>query len=286
MMGKANFSDDFKRDAVHQIVERGYPVAEVSQRLGVDAATLYRSAHFRAESPPCDAYKTHSRKSRLNAPPIPITFHQGNGKSEMSRIVTQSTILKPSGRALGARNTVEECEIRAADAPNARMGRLGEEVFNYHTPDLATMEMLVAIGTDERRRPGLDRWSKAGSAVATPTKERRSQMARPRFRWITSWPWSNCKDGRPSIRPGHDLFQLGCKPDQQRIVGKLGHELYADRHPVIGPVQGQRDCRLTCNVELHGEGNELQGTALACNVLSIDKESELWWRRRQGRSEQ
>jgi transposase len=30
-MGKANFSDDFKRDAVHQIMERGYPVAEVSQ---------------------------------------------------------------------------------------------------------------------------------------------------------------------------------------------------------------------------------------------------------------
>ena len=34
-MGKVKFSDDFKRDAVHQIVDRGYPVAEVSQRLGV-----------------------------------------------------------------------------------------------------------------------------------------------------------------------------------------------------------------------------------------------------------
>lgn len=34
-MGKANFSDDFKRDAVAQITERGYPVAEVSKRLGV-----------------------------------------------------------------------------------------------------------------------------------------------------------------------------------------------------------------------------------------------------------
>ena len=29
-MGKGNFSDDFKRDAVAQITERGYPVAEVS----------------------------------------------------------------------------------------------------------------------------------------------------------------------------------------------------------------------------------------------------------------
>ena len=34
-MGTARFSDDFKRDAVAQITERGYPVAEVSRRLGV-----------------------------------------------------------------------------------------------------------------------------------------------------------------------------------------------------------------------------------------------------------
>lgn len=34
-MGTSNFSDDFKRDAVHQLVERGYPAAEVSKRLGV-----------------------------------------------------------------------------------------------------------------------------------------------------------------------------------------------------------------------------------------------------------
>ena len=36
-MGKANFSDEFKRDAVRQITDRGYPVSEVSQRLGVSA---------------------------------------------------------------------------------------------------------------------------------------------------------------------------------------------------------------------------------------------------------
>jgi len=32
-MGKANFSDDFKRDAVAQITKRGYPVSEVPPRL-------------------------------------------------------------------------------------------------------------------------------------------------------------------------------------------------------------------------------------------------------------
>ena len=40
-MGKPNFSDEFKRDAVAQIIERGYPVAEVSQRLGVSPHSLY-----------------------------------------------------------------------------------------------------------------------------------------------------------------------------------------------------------------------------------------------------
>ena len=35
-MSKPNFSDDFKRDAVRQITERGYPVREVSERLGVE----------------------------------------------------------------------------------------------------------------------------------------------------------------------------------------------------------------------------------------------------------
>ena len=40
-MSKANFGDEFKRDAVMQITERGFAVADVSQRLGVSAHSLY-----------------------------------------------------------------------------------------------------------------------------------------------------------------------------------------------------------------------------------------------------
>ncbi len=40
-MGAAKFSDDFKLDAVAQITERGYPVAEVSRRLCVSQHSLY-----------------------------------------------------------------------------------------------------------------------------------------------------------------------------------------------------------------------------------------------------
>ncbi len=34
-MSKAKFSDGFKRDAVQQITVRGYPVVNISKRLGV-----------------------------------------------------------------------------------------------------------------------------------------------------------------------------------------------------------------------------------------------------------
>ncbi|WPE24207.1 hypothetical protein ShzoTeo12_54300 (plasmid) [Shinella zoogloeoides] len=40
-MSESNFTEEFKRDAVRQITERGYPVAEVSQRLGVSQHSLY-----------------------------------------------------------------------------------------------------------------------------------------------------------------------------------------------------------------------------------------------------
>ncbi|TCT30428.1 transposase, partial [Martelella mediterranea] len=49
-MSKSNFSDDFKRDAVRQIMERGYPVSEVSQRLGVSQHSLY--AWKKSDLPP------------------------------------------------------------------------------------------------------------------------------------------------------------------------------------------------------------------------------------------
>ena len=39
--GNSSFSDEFKPVAVAQITERGYRVAEVSQRLGVNQHSLY-----------------------------------------------------------------------------------------------------------------------------------------------------------------------------------------------------------------------------------------------------
>jgi transposase len=61
-MGKPNFSDEFisdefKRDAVVQITERGYPVAEVSQRLGISPHSLYAWSKQIAKGSSSDANK-------------------------------------------------------------------------------------------------------------------------------------------------------------------------------------------------------------------------------------
>ena len=48
-MGTSNYSDESKRDAVQQIRVRGYPVREVSQRLGVSSHSLYKWMKLLAE---------------------------------------------------------------------------------------------------------------------------------------------------------------------------------------------------------------------------------------------
>ena len=42
MMGKGiRYTDEFKQEAVNQVVVHGYPVGEVSQRLGISTKSLY-----------------------------------------------------------------------------------------------------------------------------------------------------------------------------------------------------------------------------------------------------
>ncbi len=41
-MSTPRFTPEFKEEAVRQIVDRGYPVSEVAERLGVSAHSLYK----------------------------------------------------------------------------------------------------------------------------------------------------------------------------------------------------------------------------------------------------
>lgn len=40
-MSANKFTDEFKRDAVPQVEDRGYPVREVAERLGVSTKSIY-----------------------------------------------------------------------------------------------------------------------------------------------------------------------------------------------------------------------------------------------------
>jgi len=40
-MSRNRFTDEFKRDAVAQVVDRGYAVSEVAERLGICTKSLY-----------------------------------------------------------------------------------------------------------------------------------------------------------------------------------------------------------------------------------------------------
>jgi len=77
-MGKVNFSDDFKRDAVRQITERGYPVSEVSKRLGVSSHSLYAWKKKFSDAPAGDGKDAEIRRL----------------KRELDRVTEERDILK------------------------------------------------------------------------------------------------------------------------------------------------------------------------------------------------
>lgn len=84
-MGKPNFSDEFKRDAVAQITERGYPVAEVSRRLGVSQHSLYAWKRQLGRQASGDASKDAEIRQL---------------KRELARVTEERDILK-NGRGFG-----------------------------------------------------------------------------------------------------------------------------------------------------------------------------------------
>jgi len=76
-MGNARFSDDFKQDAVHPLSDsglpanhekkisvRGYPVKEVSQRLGVSTHSLHSSVKKFSKAPVVDTGDDHAAENR------------------------------------------------------------------------------------------------------------------------------------------------------------------------------------------------------------------------------
>ena len=80
-MGRSNYSDEFKRDAVQQIRVRGYPVREVSQRLGVSSHSLYKWMKLFTETAPKASGVDHEAENRRL-------------KRELARVTEERDILK------------------------------------------------------------------------------------------------------------------------------------------------------------------------------------------------
>jgi transposase len=80
-MGTNNYSDEFKRDAVQQIRVRGYPVREVSQRLGVSSHSLYKWMRQFGEPAPKASGVDHEAEARRL-------------KRELARVTEERDILK------------------------------------------------------------------------------------------------------------------------------------------------------------------------------------------------
>jgi transposase len=79
-MGTSSYSDEFKRDAVQQIRVRGYPVQEVSRRLGVSSHWLYKWLRLFAEPLPKTGGDHEAENRRL--------------KRELARVTEERDILK------------------------------------------------------------------------------------------------------------------------------------------------------------------------------------------------
>ena len=81
-MNQKRFPEEFKIEAVRQIVERGHPVAEVSARLGVSTHSLYKWIR-EADQPPEVRHRQLSQAEELR-----------QLKSELKRVTEERDILK------------------------------------------------------------------------------------------------------------------------------------------------------------------------------------------------
>ena len=76
------FTDEFKQDAVAQVVERGYAVSEVAERLGISTKSLYK---WKAQS---------SKPPRVRSEVADQAAEIKRLKRELARVTEERTILK------------------------------------------------------------------------------------------------------------------------------------------------------------------------------------------------
>jgi transposase len=82
MNKRVRFTDEFKQDAVAQVVDRGYSVSEVAERLGVSTKSLYTwKAQF-------------SKSPQVRSEVAEQAAEIRRLKRELARVTEERTILK------------------------------------------------------------------------------------------------------------------------------------------------------------------------------------------------
>tara|TARA_R110000803_G_scaffold33057_3_gene72526 strand:+ start:226 stop:513 length:288 start_codon:yes stop_codon:yes gene_type:complete len=82
MSGQIRFSDEFKKDAVSQVVDRGYSVKDVAERLGISTKSLYTwKAQF-------------SKPDKVRDDEIALSSELRRIKKELARVTEERDILK------------------------------------------------------------------------------------------------------------------------------------------------------------------------------------------------
>ena len=84
-MSRTRYTDEFKTEAVGQILERGYSVKEVSERIGVSAHSLYKWIKADPRNP--DSKKSEKRQQDLET-------ENARLKAELRRVQEERDILK------------------------------------------------------------------------------------------------------------------------------------------------------------------------------------------------
>lgn len=83
-MTKARFTEEFKEEAVKQVIERGYSVSDVAKRLGVSSQSLYK--WVKISSP--------DEKDRFEAEIREVRKENLKLKAELQRVKEDREILK------------------------------------------------------------------------------------------------------------------------------------------------------------------------------------------------
>ena len=82
MSSQNRFTDEFKRDAVAQVVDRGYAVSEVADRLGVSTKSLYTwKAQF-------------AKPAKVREAEADLVAELRRVKKELTRVTEERDILK------------------------------------------------------------------------------------------------------------------------------------------------------------------------------------------------